>query len=189
MHSNISSTKITAIILCGSIFVIGLITVFLATPKNGVVASKSELVPGVPLPTPDVAVKVASYISSESHNCYQYTVENNSGTPIVGVDIGINPDSDSTELDSLPRGWTVDIVEGGVVGDMNVPSMVEAFSAEENNKFYVSTSAFRANTSESRGFSVCMTGAWDNTYKTAHWKAYFMDGTFVTGQLIDLGSM
>lgn len=189
MVSKIFSNKKTTILLCGSILVTGLLIAFIAASKNDVAASKTSIAPNVPLPTPSVVVKVASYSSPEGHKCYQYSVENSSSTPIVGVDVGVDPDSDETELGTLPRGWSVDAAEGGAIHDVNVASMVDAFTAEGSDKFYVSTRAFRANSGETRGFSVCMPGNWDNTYKTAHWKSYFMDGTSTTGQLIDIGSL
>lgn len=157
--------------------------------SDGVVfATKGESAKAVPLPTPSVTIGVATYTSSENHKCYQYNVENNSGLPIVGVDIGLDQDSGTTQLNSLPRGWSVDD-SGAAVHDSSIPTMVEVFTAEESDQVYITTAAFRANSGEARGFSVCMQSKWDQTYKTSKWNAYYMDGTSVSGSLVDLGPL
>lgn len=139
--------------------------------------------------TPQVSVGVATYTTPEGYKCYQYTVQNNSSQPVVGIDIGLDDNLGVTQLDSVPRGWSRDEVTGAAIHNQSVPTMVDVFAAEESEKVYMTTLAFRANPNETRGFSVCMQNDWDSSYKTAYWNAYYMDGTYESGLLADLGTL
>ncbi len=137
---------------------------------------------------PTVIVGVANYVSSENIKCYLYTAENMGGIPIVRLEIGLESNSDLTELSSLPRGWTVDPEVGGAVHNQSFPTTVRAFTAEESDRYYMTTNPFRVNAGKARSFSVCMQSDWDQTYKTSHWIAHFLDGSSESGQLVDNGS-
>ncbi len=139
-----------------------------------------------------VTVKVQSYISPEGKKCYQYTVENNAAAPVVGLDIGVEQASDQAELNTLPDGWSLapeEDNERSLAEAVNSTSKVEAVATEEQVKYFVTTKAFRANPGETRGFYVCMQSDWDSTYQTAHWIAYMMGSSDLTGQVVNLGPM
>lgn len=150
---------------------------------------QTEVITPAQQQTGAVTVKVQNYVSPEGKKCYQYTVENNVDRPLVRLEIGTNQSTDETELVTLPRWWVDPEDAPGLREASDSASMVDAFRAEEQDNYFVSTKAFRANAGETRGFHVCMQSDWDSSYQTAHWIAYIMDGSTRAGQLINLKSI
>jgi hypothetical protein len=141
--------------------------------------------------TGNVTVNVKRFVSKKGDKCYQYTVKNNTNQEIRGVDIGIDPNTDSTELNTLPKGWSVDEINGGTVEVPNSNSMVEAYLQEESDQIYITTKGrtFLVDAGKTGSFYVCMESKWDSTYQTSHWKAFMEHENFdLTGKLINLDS-
>lgn len=139
-----------------------------------------------PSPTPNpINLVVSTYISPEGNKCYQYTLENNAGQSVIGVDIGLDKNTDQAELVSLPKWWseTLEEDERPVMEATNSMSMVNVIVTEGQNNIYVTTKSFLARPGETRGFSICMTNDWDATYQNSHWVAYMRDGAEIIGQL------
>lgn len=145
-----------------------------------------------PKQTGNVTVTVKRFVSKKGDKCYQYTVKNDTNLPLQTIDIGTDSVG-STELNTLPKGWSVDEVKDGAVGaveDSKSNSMVEAYLQEESDQIYISPKSFWVEPGESGSFHVCMKSKWDSTYQTSSWEIYKYDGSFasIRGKLINLDS-
>ncbi len=140
--------------------------------------------------TGDVTVNVKRFVSKKGDKCYRYTVKNTTNRKIIGIDIGTDPIG-STELNDLPKGWSVDEVNGGTIEASKSNSMVEAYLQEESNQIYITTKpqTFLVGAGKTDSFYVCMKSEWDSTYQTSHWKAFMEFEKFdLSGKLINLDS-
>ncbi len=141
--------------------------------------------------TGNVTVNVKRFVSKKGDKCYRYTVKNNTNQQIRGIDIGTDPIG-STELNDLPKGWSVDDIGGmGAIEAPGSNSMIEAYLQEESNQIYITTKplTFLVDAGKIDSFYVCMESKWDSTYQTSHWKAFMEHEKFdLSGKLINLDS-
>lgn len=138
--------------------------------------------------TGNVTVTVKRFVSKKGDKCYRYIVKNNTNLPLQTIDIGTDFVG-STELNTLPKGWSVDEVGGrGAIEAPGSNSMVDAYTAEDSEKIYISPKSFWVEPRESGSFHVCMKSKWDSTYQTSSWEIYKYDGSFASmrGKLINL---
>lgn len=173
--------------------------------QSEIVASRMELLPSVTetddsnhrfeadccsKQTDAVTVNVKRFVSMKGDKCYRYTVKNDTNLPLQTIDIGTDSVG-STELNTLPKGWSVDEVGGrGAIEAPGSNSMVDAYLQEESNQIYISPKSFWVEPSESGSFHVCMKSKWDSTYQTSSWEIYKYDGSFasIRGKLVNLNS-
>lgn len=139
-----------------------------------------------PKQTGNVTVTVKKFISKEGDKCYRYTTKNDTNLAIQGIDIGLDSTTDSSQLSTFPKGWSVNKFNGGTTESPNSVSMVEAYTEEESDKIYISPKSFWVEPGKSSSFHVCMQNDWDSTYETASWKIYKYDGSYgyIKGKLI-----
>lgn len=140
--------------------------------------------------TDNVTVSVKRFVSLKGDKCYRYTVKNNTNFAIQTIDIGLDS-TDSTELNTLPKGWFVDeLGDGGAVEASNSTSMVEAYLQEESDQIYITPKLFWVEPEKSGSFDVCMKGKWDSSYQTSSWSIYKYDCSYssIKGKLKNLDS-
>ncbi len=114
-----------------------------------------------PKQTGNVTVSVKKFVSKKGDKCYRYTVKNDTNLPLQTIDIGTDSVG-STELNTLPKGWSVDEVgDRGAIEAPGSNSMVDAYLQEESNQIYISPKSFWVEPSESGSFHVCMKRKWD----------------------------
>lgn len=117
MFKKISFKKKLLVMFVISSAVLMAFTIITLNSKTEAIAPEQEQTVAVTAApqTNDVIVKVQNYVSPEGKKCYQYTVENNASRPVVGVDVGLEQSTFSTELNTLPDGWVPEYDEGGAV--------------------------------------------------------------------------
>ena len=175
------------------------------THQSNITSSKVELASAVtetynsndkseavccPKQTGNVIVTVKRFISKTGDKCYRYTVKNDTNLAVQGIDVGIDSTTDSSQLKTFPKGWSVNEFNGGTIESPNSTSMVEAYTEEESDKIYILPKTFWVEPGKSSSFHVCMQSKWDSTYETASWKIYKYDGSYgyIKGRLMSLNS-
>lgn len=133
-----------------------------------------------------IAVKAKRFISRKGSKCYRYTVENNTSQEIRGIYVGTEKSTDLAELVELPLGWSESPANPGLIESSDSKSLIEAWSAEGQDKIFILTKSFQVEAGKTNSFFVCVQNRWDSNYQTSHWIAYLHDGSDLAGKLINL---